>query len=232
MIRLDKMISNLGLGSRKDVKKMIRQKMVTVNDELVTNDDIKVDELNDCVKLNNQIINYQEFVYIMLHKPVSYVSANEDPNDPVVFELINDHTKGLFCVGRLDKDTEGLLLITNDGKLAHQLLSPKNEVYKKYLVHTEKKLDDEAIELLESGTIMLDEDRVQPARVECISDNCYYLSISEGKYHQVKRMISACQNEVVYLKRISMGPLVLDPSLKLGDYRYLSEEELHALKNL
>lgn len=232
MIRLDKMLSNMGYGSRKDVKKMIRNKAVSINGQIVTDDDYKVNEECDEVSVYDDLVIFQKDVYIMLNKPDGYISANEDLNDPVVFDLIDDQTKGLFCVGRLDKDTEGLLLICNDGKLAHQLLSPKKNVYKKYYVETQFSLNESDIELLTSGTICLDDNQLQPAIVEMIDNNSLYLSIKEGKYHQVKRMLEACKNKVTYLKRVEMASLVLDETLALGEYRYLDDDEVATLKQL
>lgn len=232
MIRLDKMLANYGVGSRKDVKKLIRQKVVSVNGQIINDDDYKVNETVDEVMVNGELILYQKYVYIMLNKPAGYLSANEDPNDQVVFELIDDFTKGLFCLGRLDKDTEGLLLISNDGKLAHSLMNPKKGIYKKYYVIAHSPITSEDEALLTSGTISLDDELLAPAYVELISDNSLYISIKEGKYHQVKRMLNACKNEVTYLKRVQIGPLDLDEQLALGEYRYLTDEEVETLNSL
>lgn len=230
MIRLDKMLANIGFGTRKEVKKIIKDKRVLVNDVLVTKDDFKIDENLDKVIVDGILIDYKKFVYIMLNKPDGYLSANEDGQYPTVFDLIDDKTKGLFCVGRLDIDTEGLLLITNDGDLAHNLLSPKKHVAKKYYVEISNPLTKEHIDMLENSKIILDDEVLKKAKVELINDHALYLTITEGKYHQVKRMISACQSEVTYLKRVAMGSLLLDPLLKVKEYRYLTDDEISQLR--
>ena len=232
MIRLDRLLSNYGIDSRKNVKRLIRNGEVKVNEVIIKKDDYKVDEINDIIKVNDEIIDYQKNIYLMLNKPSGYVSANYDDYDPTVFDLIDLGYKDLFCVGRLDKDTEGLLLITNDGLLAHHLMSPKNKIYKKYYVEILNPLTEKDIDLLENGEIVLDYVQIGQAFVEIIDEHKIYLSISEGKYHQVKRMLNACRNEVTYLKRISVGPLILDDSLESGECRYLSSDEIDLLKSL
>ncbi len=230
-MRLDKYLAHAGIGTRKEVKKLIRSKAVCVNGEIIRNDDYKIDENVDKVFVYDEPVFYQEFYYVMLNKPDGYVSATMDDRDPTVLDLIyEDFAYSLFPVGRLDKDTEGLLLLTNDGALAHNLLSPKKHVDKDYYVELEHAFSDEDITSLESGIALNEEEVCAPAKVERISENEMILTIQEGKFHQVKRMMHAIANEVVYLKRLRMGNLVLDENLELGDYRMLSDEEIASLK--
>ena len=229
MERLDKILAHTGFGTRKDVKKIIRKGLVSVNGEIIKKDDFKVDEINDEIYIDNMEVNYSKFTYIMLNKPSGYLSATCDEMHATIFELINDPSTGMFPVGRLDIDTVGLLLVTNNGRLAHELLSPKKHVDKKYFVKITNKLSDEHIKLLESGITINDDELCLGAKVEIIDDNSLYLTIREGKFHQVKKMMFACESEVTFLQRVVMGPLVLDESLQLGEYRYLTEDEVSAL---
>lgn len=232
MIRLDKLLAHSGYGSRKEVKELIRKGQVSVNEVVIKDDDFKVDEVNDEVIVEGIIVDYQKFIYIMMNKPDGVLSATYDPKDPIVLDLIEDTpTRGLFPVGRLDKDSEGLLLITNDGKLAHELLSPKKHVDKVYYIEYEGELVSDVKERFKEGIILEDNYKCLPASIELLNDNKAYVTISEGKFHQVKRMINMCNGEVTYLKRIKFGPLELDNSLKEGEYRFLSNLELESLKN-
>ena len=232
MIRLDKLLAHSGYGSRKEVKELIRKGQVSVNEVVIKDDDFKVDEVNDEVIVEGIIVDYQKFIYIMMNKPDGVLSATYDPKDPIVLDLIEDiPTRGLFPVGRLDKDSEGLLLITNDGKLAHELLSPKKHVDKVYYIEYEGELVSDVKERFKEGIILEDNYKCLPASIELLNDNKAYVTISEGKFHQVKRMINMCNGEVTYLKRIKFGPLELDNSLKEGEYRFLSNLELDSLKN-
>jgi 16S rRNA pseudouridine516 synthase len=232
LIRLDKLLAHSGYGSRKEVKELIRKGQVSVNEVVIKDDDFKVDEVNDEVIVEGIIVDYQKFIYIMMNKPDGVLSATYDPKDPIVLDLIEDTpTRGLFPVGRLDKDSEGLLLITNDGKLAHELLSPKKHVDKVYYIEYEGELVSDVKERFKEGIILEDDYKCLPASIELLNDNKAYVTISEGKFHQVKRMINMCNGEVTYLKRIKFGPLELDNSLKEGEYRFLSNLELDSLKN-
>ena len=232
MIRLDKLLAHSGYGSRKEVKELIRKGQVSVNEVVIKDDDFKVDEVNDEVIVEGIIVDYQKLIYIMMNKPDGVLSATYDPKDPIVLDLIEDTpTRGLFPVGRLDKDSEGLLLITNDGKLAHELLSPKKHVDKVYYIEYEGELVSDVKERFKEGIILEDNYKCLPASIELLNDNKAYVTISEGKFHQVKRMINMCNGEVTYLKRIKFGPLELDNSLKEGEYRFLSNLELDSLKN-
>ena len=243
-MRLDKFLSNSGIGTRKEVKEILKNKKVSVNNVFVKDGKIHVDEEKDIVKYENKIINYKPFVYIMMNKPAGVISATEDSHHKTVIDLLNDEyrTYDIFPVGRLDIDTEGLLLLTNDGILSHNLLSPKKHVDKKYYVKIAKSLSEDDIKTLENG-IKLEENFVtKKAKVEIISeslnendckksDSLVYITISEGKFHQVKRMFKAVNNEVFYLKRVKMGNLLLDENLELGEYRELTQKELNGLRN-
>ena len=229
-MRLDKLLAHMGYGSRKDVKKLIRKGYVKVNDEVVLDDDIQINEEEDDVIIFDEEIEYSKYTYKIMNKPAGYICANYSNNERIIFELIDDiPLRGLFTVGRLDKDTEGLLLITNDGKLCHNLLSYKNHVEKTYYIIYSGILNDSKIKKLESG-IEIDDYITKPAKFKKISDTEGELTICEGKFHQVKKMMEAVDCPVVYLKRIKFGGIELDDNLKLGDYRNLTEEELNILK--
>lgn len=229
MIRLDKLLCKCGFGTRKEVKKIIRSHMVEINGEIITDDDYKVNE-NDIIYVDGMQVDYIDKIYIMLNKPDGYVSANVDEINPTIMDLLDFARDDIFCVGRLDKDTHGLCLITNDGQLSHQLLSNKKHVEKQYYVKIAHRLSENDIQRLQSG-ITIDNDEIcKEAKVDIISDDEIYLTITEGKYHQVKRMLKACDNEVLYLKRIRMKNLILDESLEEGQYRYLCDEEIEDLR--
>lgn len=231
-MRLDKLLAHAGNGTRKEVKNYIKKGYVMVNGEVITDDGYKVDEINDEVTILDKSVNYEKNYYIMLNKPDGYISATYDPNDPIVLDLIPDEIplRGLFPVGRLDKDTEGLLLITNDGMLAHRMLSPKYHVDKKYYLEFDGKLDDKKIKKIETGVELDDGYLTMPSKYESINENSGYLIIKEGKYHQVKRMLEAVDCKVTYLKRIEFGSLKLDENLKLGETRLLTSDELENIK--
>ena len=228
-MRLDKYLCDAGYGTRSEIKKLIKEKIVYVNDELVTKPDYKVNEENDIVFVGDEQVEYKKFVYYMLHKPSGYISATEG-NVPLVVDLVPSTYKGLFPVGRLDKDTEGLLLITNDGQLAHDLLAPKKHVDKEYYVECRDKLTQEMVKHFESGMQL--SDGTTFAKADCISVQDYscHLILHEGKYHEIKRMFEAEGNLVTYLKRIRMKNLILDENLKKGEYRELTLDELNDLK--
>lgn len=231
MMRLDKFLAHANYGTRREVKKIIRSGWVSVNDQIVKNDDFKIDENKDIIYVDNEQVIYQQFYYIMLNKPNGYVSATIDDRYPTVIDLIyEDYALDLFPVGRLDLDTEGLLLLTNDGSLSHELLSPKKHVDKEYYVELEKDFNDQDIKTLEAGVAINDQEVCKEAKVKRIDNNKMMLIIQEGKYHQVKRMMHAIDNEVTYLKRVRMGSLKLDEALPLGEYRALNEEEIKMLK--
>ena len=229
MIRLDKMLAHMGYGTRKEVKELIRKGYVSINGEIIKSDDTKVNE-DDEVIIFNEVVNYDEFVYLMLNKPDGYISATFDNNLPTVLDLIYGYeSRNLFPVGRLDIDTYGLLILTNDGKLAHKLLSPKNHVDKKYYVKYDGKYNDKFIDIFNKG-IPLDDFTCKPAKFENLGNNEAYITISEGKFHQIKRMMEYVGCNVTYLERIEFGPLKLDSNLKRGEFRVLSKEEIDLLK--
>lgn len=232
MMRLDKLLSHAGFGSRKDVKELLKQKRVRVNGSTMVKDKTKVDEAKDVICVDDEELTYIKHHFIMLHKPSGVITATEDAVHATVMDCFETFIgTDMFPVGRLDIDTEGLLLICNDGKLAHRLLSPKHHVDKMYEVHIAHPLTSEDIKRLENG-IDLSDFVTKSAKVEILEDTLLHLTIQEGKFHQVKRMLEAVDNEVLYLKCLTMGPLVLDTALQPGEWRYLTEEEIQALQEL
>lgn len=231
-MRIDKYLSNTGIGSRKEVKNYIKNGLILVNDKVVSKPTQQVDENKDVIKFKNEELIYQKYTYIMMNKPKDVVSATRDFNETVL-DLLGEkyQNKDIFPAGRLDKDTEGLVLLTNDGKLAHNLLSPKKKVEKKYYAKVDKKLEKEDIIKFEKGIFLETEQYItMPAKLEIISDYECFVYIKEGKYHQVKRMLKYCGKEVLYLKRLAIGELILDEKLELGEYRELNEQEIDILK--
>ncbi len=226
MLRLDKFLCDVKVGSRSQVKEYLKKGMVKVNGEVVKRPEFKVDEKKDGISFQGKEILYKRYVYYMLNKPKGVVSATRDACRTVTDLLKDTGYDDLFPVGRLDKDTEGLLLMTNDGNLAHNLLSPKKHVEKKYYVELERTLGEEDRKALETGVDIGEERLTLPAKVEQITETSIFLIITEGKYHQVKRMMQAVENEVVYLKRVAMGGLFLDENLPQGAYRELTEDEM------
>lgn len=234
MIRVDKYLTDCGIGTRSEVKKLIQKGLIGVNGVIIKDPGTKIDAEKDTVTKNNEPVVYEHFRYFMLNKPMGCVSATKDNLSDTVLDILkNENIKGLFPVGRLDKDTEGLLLITNDGMLAHNLLSPRKHVEKLYYVEADKELSRENILKMEEGVDIGDEKLTLPSKIEFLgeSDNkyCYNLSIKEGRFHQVKRMFEAFGSNVVYLKRLNMGSLILDEALLPGEYRKLSAEEIKDL---
>lgn len=235
MMRLDKLLAHSGFGTRNEVKKMIKNGDVIVNNIVIKKEKTQVDPNNDIISVMGEIVEYQEFVYYMLNKPAGYVSATKDNVYPTVIELIDDYYRDdLFPVGRLDVDTEGLLLLTNDGVLAHQLLSPKKHCPKVYYAKIKGVISDDDVQKFLSGLMIADEYQCQEAHLQVLStdgeNSEIIVEIYEGKFHQVKKMFLAVGKEVTYLKRIRMKELDLDESLKLGEYRHLTDEELDRLK--
>ena len=228
MMRLDRMLSDMGVSSRTQTKKAIRQKRICVNGIPARTSDAKINPDTDQITIDGFPVSYQKYVYFMLNKPQGVISATEGSCETVL-DLIDSSIPDLFPVGRLDKDTVGLLLITNDGELAHNLLSPSRHVDKEYEVTLKSALSAEDIQRIEEG-IQLKDEAFKPAVYKKIDDLHCRLIIREGKYHQIKRMMEALQNEVVFLKRIRMKNLVLDESLQLGESRELTSEELQDLK--
>lgn len=234
-IRVDKLLANMGEGSRSDVKKLLKSGAVTIDGTVVKDAAIQVEESQNICVHGRKII-YKRFVYLMLNKPAGVVSATEDKRDETVIDLLDAAFKTweLFPVGRLDKDTEGLLILTNDGELAHNLLSPKKHIPKTYYATIEGKVTTNDIESFKIGVTLDDGYKTLPAQLKILKSqelSEIELTIMEGKFHQVKRMFEAVGKKVTYLKRISMGKLQLDDTLVLGDYRELTEEEINILKN-
>lgn len=233
-MRLDKLLANMGYGSRKEVKQLLKEKAVTVDGVAVKDAAMKVDPDAQDVSVYGERVVYTEFIYLMMNKPPGVISATEDRYDETVIDLLDplaQHFKP-FPVGRLDKDTEGLLLITNDGSLSHNLLSPKKHVPKTYYATIDGVVTETDIEAFRQGVELDDGYVTKPGELVILkSDDVseIELTIQEGKFHQVKRMFEAVGKKVTYLKRLSMGPLVLDEALELGDYRELTEEELATL---
>ncbi|WP_249805968.1 pseudouridine synthase [Copranaerobaculum intestinale] len=233
MMRIEKYIANSGLFTRNEVKKMIRAKRIQVNGEIVLKAGLNIQEDRDEIRIDDEILQYDPQVYIMLNKPRDVISATQDTLHETVMDLIDDILPpDCFPIGRLDIDTEGLLLISNDGALAHRLLSPRHHVAKTYEVHVREELTEAAIKRIQAGILIDQGEQCLPAKIEQLKETVYLLTIEEGKYHQVKRMMQAVDNEVLYLKRLTMGSLTLDESLDAGAWRYLDEAELTALKQI
>lgn len=233
--RVDKVLSNLGYGSRAELKKFCKQGLVFVNGKVVSNPGLQVDTDIDEIVFNGEKINYREFIYLMMNKPDGYISATFDKHDSIVLDLIDDEYLVFepFPVGRLDKDTEGLLVLTNDGQLAHRVLSPKKHVPKTYYAKIDGKVTEEDIEAFKQGVTLDDGYETMPSELVILkSDDIseIELTIHEGKFHQVKRMFESVGKTVVYLKRLSMGALKLDETLELGEYRELTDEEVKLIE--
>lgn len=233
--RVDKVLSNLGYGSRAELKKFCKQGLVFVNGKAVSNPGLQVDTDIDEIVFNGEKINYREFIYLMMNKPDGYISATFDKHDSIVLDLIDDEYLVFepFPVGRLDKDTEGLLVLTNDGQLAHRVLSPKKHVPKTYYAKIDGKVTEEDIEAFKQGVVLDDGYETMPSELVILkSDDIseIELTIHEGKFHQVKRMFESVGKTVVYLKRLSMGALKLDETLELGEYRELTDEEVKLIE--
>ena len=229
-MRLDKFLANSGIGSRKEVKELIKQGLVFVNDERIKNSDKNIDEIKDVIKIRDKCIEYRKYVYIILNKPQNVISATEDNKHKTVIDLIKGYdTYNIFPVGRLDIDTEGLLLLTNDGKLSHNLLSPKKHLEKEYFVKLKENINDIDINKVENNIELEDGYICKKAKIKRLSKNELNISITEGKFHQVKRMFKAVGNEVIFLKRVRMANILLDKNLKSGEYRELTEDELKGL---
>ena len=235
-MRLDKYLSDMGAGTRSELKKEIRKSGAVVDGTVVKDPGFSVSESSNVIFRGSEVA-YEEYVYYMLNKPAGIISASEDGREETVVDLISEpKRRDLFPVGRLDRDTEGLLLITNDGALSHRLLSPKHHVDKVYYVKVSGILTESDAELFRDGLVLTDGLECLPADLEIlsVSDDDYVseaeITIREGKFHQVKRMFASIGSEVIYLKRLSMGPISLDPGLAPGEYRRLTPEELTALE--
>lgn len=233
--RIDKILSNLGYGSRSEIKKYCKQGSVVVNGSEVSNPGTQVDTENDEILFNGEEVIYREYIYLMMNKPDGYVSATTDKYDPTVLDLIDLSYLAFepFPVGRLDKDTEGLLVLTNDGKLSHRVLSPKKHVPKTYYAKIDGVVTEEDVEAFAEGVVLDDGYKTMPSQLDILKsddESEIELTIHEGKFHQVKRMFESVGKKVVYLKRLSMGNLKLDESLELGEYRELTDEEVKLIE--
>ena len=233
-MRLDKFLAEAGIGSRSQVKTYIKKGIVTINEEIIKKPEQKDELEKDVVKINNEIVEYVAFEYYMLNKPEGVVSATKDNLSETVVELIKDKKReDLFPVGRLDKDTQGLLIITNDGELSHNMLSPRKHVDKTYYATIDGMVTKEDAELFLQGVDIGDEKLTMPADLEILSSadvSEIKLTIREGRFHQVKRMFEAVGKKVLFLKRIEMGGLKLDESLNPGEYRKLTKDEINLLR--
>ncbi|HEX2938204.1 MAG TPA: pseudouridine synthase [Ruminiclostridium sp.] len=234
ILRLDRMLSGQGVASRKEIKDLISGGSVTVNGITVKNSALKVDTGKDTVCVNGDPVRYREYVYYMMNKPAGVISASDDPRHETVIDLLPPQMKrpGLFPAGRLDRDTEGFLLITDDGTFAHNILSPKKHINKEYFVQLDSPLTPDEIESFENGIVIDGGLTCLPAKLKILEGGIasggarVIATIHEGKFHQIKRMFKAVNHEVLYLKRLSMGRLRLDENLKPGESRELSEEEI------
>ncbi len=236
MLRIDKLLANSGFGSRKDVKKLLKSGAVLCNDVKIADGKAHVDPEKDQITVYGEPVHYREFIYLMMNKPKGYISATEDDRLKTVLDLLEPEDAHMkpFPVGRLDRDTEGLLVLTNDGQLAHDVLAPKKHVPKTYYAIIEGIVDEVDIERFKQGVTLDDGYVTKPGELTILKSGTQSeieLVIMEGKFHQVKRMFEAVGKKVLYLKRISMGALVLDESLELGEYREMTEEELTLLQS-
>lgn len=238
MERLDKILANSGYGSRKDVKKLIKSGLIEVDGEKVKSSNIQVDVNKNKITIKGEPLIYKKYIYLMMNKPDGVVSATFDNFDETVVDLLEEYHASFnpFPVGRLDKDTVGLLILTNDGELNHRMISPKWHVDKVYYAEINKAVDDDDIKAFEEGIEIDDGYKCMPAKLSILSDDSngsmVMVTIQEGKFHQVKRMFLARNKEVVYLKRVSFGPIQLDESIEEGTYRELTEEEIRILKEI
>ena len=233
MERLDKILSNAMIGSRKEVVKLIRSGVVTVNETVVTDPAAKVNPDDSNITVSGILVYYREHYHLMMNKPDGYICATEDLREKTVLDLLPDDEvpkNKVFPAGRLDKDTEGFVFLTTDGKLAHRVTGPKNHVNKKYFVTVDKPIQSDWIAEFQKGITIDDGYTCKPAFLEILSETTCHLTIFEGKFHQVKRMFEALGTTVTYLKRVQIGSLLLDDSLKLGEYKELTPAEITLLE--
>ena len=232
-MRLDKFLVATGCCSRSEAKKYARKGAVVVNGTAAKTSDMNVDENNDAVVFCGRKVIYRQFTYVMLNKPEGVVSATEDGRDVTVLDLLpaDVRTRGMFPCGRLDKNTLGLVLLTDDGELAHRLLAPKSRVKKLYRYSSKFPVSPEDAQRFEAGLVLEDGYETKPAEIRFDDDRLGgYITLVEGKYHQIKRMLEALDNKITYLERVEFGPLTLDPMLDRGEWRYLTEDEIALLR--
>lgn len=231
IVRVDKILSELGFGSRQDIKKYVKAGKIRINDNIVKKPEEKLNSEKDKLYFEGKEVEVEEFETFILYKPAGYVCATKDNVHKTVMELIDSKRKNIVPVGRLDLDTEGILILTNDGVLNHRLVSPSSHVDKTYYAVFEGKLDENAVEMTKNGLDIGEGEVSKPAKLEIISDNEILLTIHEGKFHQVKRMVKALGGEVTYLKRVAFGGLRLDDlKLNKGESRKITEIEMEMLK--
>lgn len=233
-MRIDKLLANYGFGTRKEVKELIKSGNVEIDNKIINDPGTQLNPQIQLVKVNGNIIKYRQYVYIMMNKPQGFISATEDSRERTVLDLLPEELR-IFNpapVGRLDKDTEGLMLLTNDGQLAHRIISPKNHIPKKYYAHIKGIVTNSDILEFKKGIVLDDGYKTMSSELRIlVGDDISQIEVTifEGKFHQVKRMFAALDKGVVYLKRLSIGSLFLDEGLELGEFRELSEEELNSL---
>ena len=234
MMRIDKLISQSGFGSRKEVKAILKQGVVFVDDEVVTNPQTRVNPEASAIYVGDMLIEYKKYVYLMMNKPAGVISASYDEEEQTVCDLLDEKHQwfDLFPVGRLDKDTTGLIILSNDGGFAHRALSPKKHVEKVYLAEVEGPLGDKTIKAFAAGIVLDDGYKTMPAVLEILDEGQARVIIKEGKFHQVKRMFGALDIDVKSLKRVAFAGLDLDEGLAPGEYRRLDEKEMDIIANL
>ena len=238
MERIDKILSNLGHGTRKEVKALLKKGKVEVDGVIASDSAMKIDPDKAIIKVSGEEIKYRKYIYLIMNKPAGVVSATTDNYDETVIDLIDDQYQAFkpFPIGRLDKDTVGLLLITNDGELNHKLIAPKNHVDKVYYAEINKSVDEKDIDEFKKGIVIDGGYKCMPSILEILKSDEngseVMITIQEGKFHQVKRMFESVDKKVVFLRRVSFGPLKLDENLPEGQYRELSEEEIGLLKQV
>ena len=230
-MRLDKFLANMGVGTRSEVKQLLKKGSVKVNQNIVKLPKLHVNPNSDEIMVNDEVVSYIDKMYIMLNKPKGYISATEDEVHPTIIDLIPEYAHlNIFPVGRLDKDTEGLLLVTNDGQFNHEVMNPNKHVSKTYEVYSKHPITQFDIDKFKSG-IELSDGKLKPAILKKVDNYVSHVTIYEGKYHQVKRMFHSIENEVLELKRIKIAQLELDHNLDLGSYRLLTQIDFDNLKN-
>ena len=232
-MRIDKFLSNMGIATRTESSKAARQGGILVNGAVVKKADIHIDPEKDVVTYCGRVIEYRKYTYILMNKPDGVVSATEDGRDKTVIDLLPEELQklNLFPCGRLDKHTLGLVMLTDDGDLAHRLLSPKHHVKKKYYFESKFPLTEDEISYLEKGATLEDGYVTKPSEIELFEDKkSGHITLVEGKYHQIKRMLESVNNKITYLERITFGPLVLDEKLARGEWRFLTENEIKGLE--
>ncbi len=238
MDRIDKILSNLGFGTRKEIKAIVKSGEIKIDGTVIKDSSMKIDPDKSTIEVGGNVVGYKKYIYILMNKPQGVVSATFDNYDETVIDILEPEYQAFkpFPIGRLDKDTEGLLLITNDGELNHRMISPKNHVDKVYYAEIDKYLDEEDVNKFKNGIQLKDGYKCLPGKLHIIESNedgaRVEVTIQEGKFHQVKRMFNALGKNVVYLKRIKFGPIELDEDLNLGQYRELSKNEIENIKKI